>query len=450
MITRNCCYAVMFLLPFLVQAQQTIEQNDEVTYNRWSLEFNAGQSKPVTPFKDGYASSEPGTLFYVNLNHFDFGVRYMFNNYWGIKADVAIDNLENGEYSLPFESRQIRFGAQGVFNLGRVFRFENFTSRLGLLAHAGGQISQFTPLSGVNKDQPEKNFGLLFGITPQLRISNRIVLNADFTIINNQSQHYNWDGSGIATKDNLSALMYNTSVGVMLYLGKQEKHADWFTEEDKLANLLTKDEAAHKRIDEIETLMNDTDKDGVPDYLDRENNTPNGVAVDTRGRFIDVNNNGVPDEMEKRKKQFIKDEDGNFISNDYVSIDKPNDSTSSHFSMPKDPIKDLVEEGYLNLFFDINKDVPNAGSTNNLFALIKFLNDYPSAKILLQGYTDSTGTEENNLDLSRRRVQNVFDALVASGIREDRLKIEANGVDNALKSNANSSLARRVSITTIN
>lgn len=44
--------------------------------------------------------------------------------------------------------------------------------------------------------------------------------------------------------------------------------------------------------------MNDTDKDGVPDYLDVENNSIAGVTVDTKGRMVDKNNNGVPDELE--------------------------------------------------------------------------------------------------------------------------------------------------------
>ena len=45
--------------------------------------------------------------------------------------------------------------------------------------------------------------------------------------------------------------------------------------------------------------MNDTDKDGVPDYLDVEPNSVSGIMVDTKGRMIDLDNNGVPDELEK-------------------------------------------------------------------------------------------------------------------------------------------------------
>ena len=47
-------------------------------------------------------------------------------------------------------------------------------------------------------------------------------------------------------------------------------------------------------------MLQDTDRDGVVDYLDAEPNTTGGVAVDTKGRAIDVNKNGVPDIRAKK------------------------------------------------------------------------------------------------------------------------------------------------------
>ncbi len=49
--------------------------------------------------------------------------------------------------------------------------------------------------------------------------------------------------------------------------------------------------------------MNDVDKDGVPDYLDSENNSIAGVAVDSKGVMVDINKNKVPDELEKYFEQ---------------------------------------------------------------------------------------------------------------------------------------------------
>jgi OOP family OmpA-OmpF porin len=77
-----------------------------------------------------------------------------------------------------------------------------------------------------------------------------------------------------------------------LYLGRNEKHADWVIDNySEVENL-------RQRIADIETSMLDTDKDGVADYLDQEPNTIGGVMVDSKGKSIDLNNNNVPDELE--------------------------------------------------------------------------------------------------------------------------------------------------------
>jgi OOP family OmpA-OmpF porin len=114
----------------------------------------------------------------------------------------------------------------------------------------------------------------------------------------------------------------------------------------------------------------------------------------------------------------------------------------------QDAISYLIEKGYVNIFFDVNQDVPNAGSTNNVYYIVKFLRDFPEAKIQLNGFADSRGDEQNNIALSERRVQKVFDLLVASGIEQNRIDIKANGVDTqVVNSPLGYNLARRVSVT---
>jgi OOP family OmpA-OmpF porin len=358
----------------------------------------------------------------------------MLSNSFGFKLDFAMDQFseQSNTGSLPFDTQLNRIGIQGVMNLGRLLRFESFTNRFGLLTHAGVHVSQFKVNEGANKNLTEDNGGVMFGLTPQVRLTKWLAITADFTVINNVRQHLNWDGSVAISDDNLSGMMYNTSIGLTAYLGKKEKHADWYDEKDLRSNELDVDTEARKRLDNIETLMNDTDRDGVPDYLDAENNTPGGVAVDSKGRFIDTNKNGTPDEMEPRDRK-----DTNFTE----VINKQNE---------QDAIGYLVEKGYVNIFFDVNQDVPNAGSTNNVYYIVRFLKSHPDAKIILNGYADKRGDEQNNLALSERRVQKVYDLLVASGIDANRIQINANGVDaEAVDSALGYNLARRVSITII-
>lgn len=333
---------------------------------------------------------------------------------------------QSGTASLPFETIQYRVGLQGVINVGRMLQFESFTKRFGLLVHGGLQVSQLTPQMGVNKDVTEDNGGLILGVTPQVRISNRIVLTGDFSYLGNVRQHFGWDGNYSEAANNLTGTLFNTSLGLTFYLGKNDKHADWTFKEEGWNNAT--DKMAQTRLDNIETLMNDTDKDGVPDYLDTQNNTPNGVAVDTKGRFIDTNKNGTPDELEPRSAKDGKD--------GAVIVSK------------EDALKVLIEKGYVNVFYDVNIDTPNSGSTNNVYHIINFLRHYPEAKATLTGYADVRGNEASNQDLSNRRAQKLYDVIIASGIEPSRVAIKGEGVDASYPNTKTGlDLARRVSIT---
>ncbi|WP_117209334.1 OmpA family protein [Allorhizocola rhizosphaerae] len=55
------------------------------------------------------------------------------------------------------------------------------------------------------------------------------------------------------------------------------------------------------------------------------------------------------------------------------------------------------------------------------------LRDNPTARVRIEGHTDSNGTPESNLSLSQARAQSVRDALVALGIAPDRMTAEGFG-----------------------
>jgi OOP family OmpA-OmpF porin len=411
-------------------AQETTDTKEKSLYNRWSFEVNAGQNKPVRPFASGYYSSDPTKYFnFSGMNHYDIGVRYMLSNAFGLKLDYSIDQFseQSGAGSLSFQTKLNRFGFQGVMNLGRLLRFESFTNRIGIVAHAGLHVSKFTVNEGTNKNSTEENGGVMFGITPQVRLTKWMALTADFTVVNNVRQHLNWDGSYASSDANLSGMLYNTSLGLTFYLGKKDKHADWYTKEDEFIILPTIDDEARKRLDTIETLMNDTDRDGIVDHLDSENNTPGGVSVDSKGRFIDINKNGVPDELEYAKGK----ETANLQIQKIVTIEA-----------------DLVENGLINIFFDLNSAIPSEGSSNNLYIILHYLQNNPTAKIKLVGYTDKSGDEVFNLNLANKRAQNVHNFLVANKIETRRLSIAGIGIDTKFIDDTPSSLtlARRVSV----
>ena len=413
-----------------IAIHSTIDSDTEL--NKWSFEFGFGTNKAVRPFGTGYNSSGGEFLSSSTLNHFDFGFRYMLNSHFGLKSDIGFDVISNklGNGSLPFRSMQYRLGLQGVFDLGKVFKFETFSNTIGLLGHGGFQLSQFKSKTGIGNQEAvvDAYSGFLIGLSPQIKLSERTVLTLDFTFISNVGQNLNWDGSTSAQENNLTGLLYNTSIGLTFYLGKNQKHSDWF-----IPKIIPEvDPEVNRRLDEIETLLNDTDKDGVVDYLDVQNNTPSGVIVDSKGRYIDTNRNGTPDEFEPNTIEDIK------VRNFEIASEQ---SETNAF-------KSMLDNGLVNVFYDVNEVEPNRGSANSVYGIISLLKKNPTVNVKLLGYSDKSGNEKLNKILSEQRVKNLYDLLLLSGISESRLKIIGEGEDSSIPSNSKTAyqLARRVSV----
>lgn len=403
------------LLICLSSASLSAQEQETTTtattdYDRWSIEVNGGINTAANPMTPGYDISS------LNFFHADLGVRYMFNTKFGMKLDFGYDSFKESDDSAEFDTKFMRVALQGYANLGRIMEFETWTQRINLLGHAGVGVGQFTNDDAYNFDDKVGNF--LLGLTAQFKITESVVLNGDFTMINNFSQDRTIDGFSANQSLGFDSTVYNASLGLTFYLGSAEKHADWVYDEnaDELA-------ALEERIGSIETQMNDTDKDGVPDYLDAEPNSITGVMVDSKGRSIDSNGNGVPDELE-------------------TYIDAKNAEVKNSVSSTGTDIVSLINGGYVNVYFDFNQDMPNEQSVSGINFLIKYLKENPSAKADVIGYADEIGDTTYNKDLSQRRAQNVKQILVDSGIDASRMNIVGNGEDTSV--NKDSKQARQV------
>lgn len=260
---------------YLINAQEKSYSE----FNKWSVEFNTGQNKPIKPFANGYYSSNPTKYLYFNgLQHFDLGIRYMFNPYFGAKFDFAYDFMNNvkGSSSLPFENKQYRFGLQGVANLSALLKFNSFTKSFGLLFHTGLQFSKLTPQIGVNENITEDNGGFMIGFKPQFKISNRIVLTGDFTYLANIRQHFNWDGSYADMNNNLTGSLINTTLGLTFYLGKKKEHLDWYIEQkDSLSNVAQAydDKEIKQRLEVLEQkILNSNQANHISNELNQKSN----------------------------------------------------------------------------------------------------------------------------------------------------------------------------------
>lgn len=79
-----------------------------------------------------------------------------------------------------------------------------------------------------------------------------------------------------------------------------------------------------------------------------------------------------------------------------------------------------------DVLFETDKAQLKSGATGNLNKLVMFLNNYPNRTVLIEGYTDSVGSDDYNQGLSSRRAESVQSYLVGQGI--DRGRLTASGL----------------------
>jgi outer membrane protein OmpA-like peptidoglycan-associated protein len=77
--------------------------------------------------------------------------------------------------------------------------------------------------------------------------------------------------------------------------------------------------------------------------------------------------------------------------------------------------------------FATGKAELKSGATINLDRVTAFLNEYPTRTAVIEGYTDSMGSDEYNQELSQRRADAVKGYLVGSGVGTARLSSAGRG-----------------------
>jgi outer membrane protein OmpA-like peptidoglycan-associated protein len=90
-----------------------------------------------------------------------------------------------------------------------------------------------------------------------------------------------------------------------------------------------------------------------------------------------------------------------------------------------------------------------AGSANNLSKLAMFLNQNPERRVMIEGHTDSVGSEESNLSLSQRRATSVMSYLTSQGVAPSRLSAAGKGESMPVAGNESASgrqMNRRVEV----
>jgi OOP family OmpA-OmpF porin len=158
------------------------------------------------------------------------------------------------------------------------------------------------------------------------------------------------------------------------------------------------------------TTDNDSDRDGVPDSLDKCPDTPIGVEVDE---------SGCPDVVQM-------DRDGDGVFDD---IDECPDT-------PLGAIVDVrgcwVVKG---VQFDYKKWDVKSQFNSNLDNIENILKNNPGLNIRIEGHTDDVGSMKYNIGLSGKRAQAIKDYLVDKGIDSSRITTKGLGYSQPIAGN---------------
>ncbi|MGH8473986.1 MAG: OmpA family protein, partial [Gammaproteobacteria bacterium] len=89
-----------------------------------------------------------------------------------------------------------------------------------------------------------------------------------------------------------------------------------------------------------------------------------------------------------------------------------------------------------DVLFDTGRAELKPSASRTVLKLVQFLQLNPRRVVRIEGYTDSSGEERKNLDLSRARAQAVADVLVDLGVEGKRIQVEGYGEAYPLAENA--------------
>lgn len=232
-----------------------------------------------------------------------------------------------------------------------------------------------------------------------------------------------------------------TSIRLGFHLGKKDKRIQplWFI--NPLIYPMSDIADLKEKLDD--DWFKDDDKDGVPNKLDQEPETPEDAMVDTKGRTLDSDKDGVPDHKDKEPFSppgYKVDEDGiaavpKPLTQDDVEVLKNPDGTerlvigSETFQPLCNPANEGVKDWYLPMIhFDLDKYYLRPEAYEQLKHVATVMKAYPNLKVVVYGHTDVRAGNEYNEMLSYNRSMSAIDYLVNQyEIERSRLVIRYNG-----------------------
>jgi outer membrane protein OmpA-like peptidoglycan-associated protein len=167
----------------------------------------------------------------------------------------------------------------------------------------------------------------------------------------------------------------------------------------------------------------DTDGDGVSDDKDR---CPKVAGLSEMAGCPDSDGDGITDQRDTCPNSAgprgnrgcpWPDTDGDTV------VDKDDKCPDEAGTVANNgcPIQKMLTDYAKTINFDYGKSSIRDEATEALQAIVAIIKEYPESNFIIEGHTDSIGSEKFNQTLSEQRASSIVDFFVANGVESSRL-----------------------------
>lgn len=447
----------------------------------WSIGFGGNLTNPITDirYKDFLGVIDPvnefqwgGQLRVTKMFDGAFGLMFnaQYNRVQGV-FDTLVENKSQRDYlvnagitdGVYFRNNVIQGSlnlywniSNTLFNLNKKYKSDMSGKpirqrRFSLYTMAGLGFSAFDPhlmfvsdkapasFAGVEFKQ-DQTVGLFipFALGTKFKLSKAVDMGLEYGVnfmFNDRLDGFEFNNPSRRKNDAFSSISLNFD----FKLGtkkKDKEHIEWTSPVEPIYDEIAKINKT------LRLLTSDSDGDGVSNFFDKDNETPEGVAVDGSGRALDSDGDGVPDYMDLERFT----DAGAEVDEFGIAIDSDGDGVPDHRDLEPNTKKgDLVNFQGISIqnkikggdtrglffppiYFDTDRADIKRQYEEDLFLIARNMLRMEDLNFVLEGHCDERGSEEYNLALGKRRAEAVKKYLVDNyKIDPSRIQVVSKG-----------------------
>lgn len=151
------------------------------------------------------------------FSHAAVGFGYMDKNSpLGVKLDLGIDQFRTTVAGKEIGSDLYRFSLQAIGDVSNLINERSYYNKFNVLFHTGMGYTYATPISTTKTKDHIIN--VIMGLTPKYKLTDKLSLTFDASLIFNVGQSYQFDVDYSApntTSKSFTATTYNAGIGIL-------------------------------------------------------------------------------------------------------------------------------------------------------------------------------------------------------------------------------------------